>query len=126
MLYSKDHLWIQYKGAIAYIGITAFLQQKMGTVFFSHFYSSNQVLNESSLFAILASRKATNLLFMPVSGKILETNIELSKQSNLLNSEQLNKRWFVKIAPTSPDEKLNLLTGEEYDNFLLQQMSNKY
>ena len=62
--------------------------------------------------------KTTSDLFMPISGKVLEFNPELSEDEEdnpaAINEDPYGKGWIVKIEISDPEEIKTLLDADAY------------
>ena len=64
------------------------------------------------------SVKSASDIFSPVSGRVIEVNEELADDPSILNRYCYDKGWIVKIEISDEDETSNLLTADEYRNYL--------
>lgn len=55
------------------------------------------VWDNSDAFGAVESVKAASDVYLPVGGKIMAVNEDLSESPNLVNEEAMNGGWFVKI-----------------------------
>ena len=55
---------------------------------------------------------------MPVGGEILEINEELNDTPESVNDDPYGDAWFVKVKMDDPGETEDLLSAEEYKEFL--------
>ena len=65
--------------------------------------------------------KAVSSLFMPMSGRIIAVNTELKDSPELINEESYDEGWIVRIELLNPDESADLLSPEDYEEFLLDE-----
>ena len=72
-------------------------------------YSQNEV------FGSVEALKIVSDLFMPITGKVLESNTQLLKEPTLINSEPFNAGWIIKVEIENVDEVGNLLSAQEYN-----------
>jgi len=112
--YTKEHLWVEFRGAIAYVGISNYLQQQMGDMIYASFYPTESVTPQNEKFGIIESKRTITLLHMPVACKILETNLEVMLTPKILNLKPMKEGWLAKVAVISPPETEHLLTEMEY------------
>jgi glycine cleavage system H protein len=56
-------------------------------------------------------------IFSPISGSIIETNKEIENSPDLLNSKPYDS-WICKIKPSKLDEKINLMSINEYSKYI--------
>jgi glycine cleavage system H protein len=65
--------------------------------------------------------KAVSEVFSPVAGEITEINAELSESPQLVNDDPYGDGWFVKLKITDAEELKDLLTSEEYSEFVAEE-----
>lgn len=118
LFYTKEHLWIGFQGAMAYVGISDLLKEEMGEMMYAYFYATEKIIQQSQVFGILESRKMLTRLCMPISCKVLATNIALMMNPAILNSNRMCENWLVKVAVISPPEMEHLLSEVEYQNLM--------
>ena len=108
LLYSKDHEWIKVDGDKAYVDITDFAQDSLGEIVFVELPEVDSEFSKGDVFGTVESVKAASDLCIPVSGKVLEVNgeisIEVSDKSELkdlldaANYEKIcDKEWLACI-----------------------------
>lgn len=122
IFYTKEHLWIGFQGAIAFIGISDYLQQQMGEMIYVSFYSTEKVTLQNAPFGIVESKKIITRLLMPISCKVLDINLDVLGTPKILNSKPMEEGWLAKVAVISPPETEHLLTEMEYQNLISQQV----
>jgi glycine cleavage system H protein len=71
-------------------------------------------------FGVVESVKAVSDLFAPVSGEIAEVNGELAGAPQLVNQDPYERGWMLVVAPSNPGEWDQLLTAEQYAEFLAE------
>ncbi|HET8962286.1 MAG TPA: hypothetical protein VFM99_00195 [Chitinophagales bacterium] len=123
VFYTKEHLWVGFQGAIAYVGISDRLQQEMGEMIYASFYPTEKISPQNEVFGIVESKKIITRLYMPISCKVLETNIEVMINPKILNSKPMSEGWLAKVAVISPPEMEHLLSEAEYQNLIAQQLN---
>lgn len=110
-LYSKKHLWVLNDGDTATIGVTDFLQEKLGAIMFLNLPEAGESLAAGERFGDIESKKTVMDLEAPISGEVVEVNGELADEPDVINVAPLES-WFVRVKVTSiPDD---LLTEAEY------------
>lgn len=116
--YSKEHEWISVEGNIGTIGITEFAQGELGDLVYVDIDTVGQVVKKDEIFGTVEAVKTTSDLFLPVTGKILEVNSEITESGGddpgLINSSPYGDGWIVKIEIMDPSELDTLLDSEAY------------
>jgi len=116
--YTKDHEWIKVSGNEAYIGITDFAQHELGDIVYVDIPSEDSVLEQDEVFGSIEAVKTVSDLLMPVSGKILEFNVEIEAEPSLINSDPYGEGWIIKVKMTNPSEVDELLDAEQYKQLI--------
>lgn len=112
--YSKEHTWIRVQDKIGTIGITEFAQSELGEIVFADLPNVGYSFQQDEVFGSVEAVKTVSDLFMPISGKIIETNTQLLKEPTLINSEPFENGWLIKIEIKNVTELGNLLTSNLY------------
>jgi len=75
--YSKEHTWLRISDNIGTIGITEFAQSELGEIFYADLPNDGYSFEQDKVFGSVEAIKTVSDLFMPVSGKVIETNKKL-------------------------------------------------
>jgi glycine cleavage system H protein len=120
-LYSKDHEWILVQNTVGTIGITDYAQHELGDVVYVDLPEVGDTFEAGDPFGSVESVKAVSEVFCPISGEIVEVNSKLEESPELINQSPHEKAWMVKVRITNPDELKELLSAEEYEEYLQEQ-----
>jgi glycine cleavage system H protein len=112
--YTKDHEWVRISGNDAYVGITDFAQGELGDIVFIDITTVGQQVEHGALFGTVEAVKTVSDLFMPISGKVLETNPKLESNPELVNQDPYGDGWMIKMSITDNAGVNNLLSVEDY------------
>ena len=112
--YSKEHTWIRVQENIGTIGITAFAQSELGEIVYADLPNVGYNFQQDEVFGSVEAVKTVSDLFMPVSGKIIETNDLLLKAPTLINDKPYKDGWLIKIEIKDDAELENLLASDQY------------
>ena len=66
----------------------------------------------------IESVKAVSELFSPVSGEVIEVNEALADNPALVNTDPWGDGWMIRIRVSDPTEVDELMTAEEYDEYI--------
>ena len=119
LLYTPEHEWIKVvDGGVAYVGITDFAQQELDELVYIEVDTVGDELGQGEVFGTVEAVKTTSELFMPVSGKILEFNQQLSESDGddptLVNRDPYGEGWIVKISLTDSSQLDGLMNAGAY------------
>ena len=119
--YTRGHEWVRIEGNKAEIGITYHAQKALGDIVFVELPDIEDEIDSGDEFGSVESVKAVSSLFMPVSGRITAVNTELKDSPELNNEECYDDGWMIRVELITPDESADLLSAEEYEEFLLDE-----
>ena len=117
-LYTKEHEWLDVDGYTGTVGITEYAQSALGDITFVELPEVGKEVEQFEQLTALESVKAANDIFSPISGKIIEVNDELKEDPGIINRDCYEKGWIAKIKISDDEETSNLLTADEYTNYL--------
>ena len=123
-LYTKDHEWIFVQGDIGIIGITDYAQHELGDVVYVDLPEVGDTFEANEPFGSVESVKAVSEIFCPLSGEIVEVNTKLEDKPELINESPHQKAWMIKLRITNLDELKELLSAEEYEEYIQEQSGN--
>ena len=118
LLYTNDHEWIKIEENQAIIGITDFAQSELGDIVFIEFPDEGDTFQKGDTIGTIEAVKTVADLYAPISGKILELNLELDDNIELINSDPIGKGWLITMELSNPDETSDLLSAEDYRNLI--------
>lgn len=117
LYYTEDHEWVKVEGGEAYIGLADYAQDQLGDIVYVELPEVDEEYEQGEAFSAVESVKAAEDVYMPVDGKIIEVNEELLDNPALLNEDPY-ENWIVKIEITDKSQLDDLMTSEEYEKFL--------
>jgi len=116
LLYTSEHEWVRVEGNRVYVGITDYAQHSLGEIVYVELPEIGDELNAGDVFSVIESVKAASDSYLPVSGKIVEVNEELSDSPQLINEDPYGS-WIVVVEMANKSELDKLMTAEEYEEF---------
>ena len=116
--YTKEHEWVVIDNNVATIGITDHAQGQLGDIVFVELPELESNINQDDTFGVVEAVKTVADLFAPVSGKIVEINNELEESPDLINSDPYGSGWIIKVSVDSLNDYNNLLSNEDYKDFI--------
>jgi len=114
LLYSNDHEWIKVDGDKVYVGITDFAQSSLGDVVFIELPEVDSEFSKDEAFGVIESVKAASDLSIPVSGKVVEVNEELTDNPAAVNEDPYGN-WMVAIELSDKGELDGLMNADQYE-----------
>jgi glycine cleavage system H protein len=116
--YAKSHEYVHVEGNTGTIGITEYAQKELGDVVFVELPQVGAELEAGDELGSIESVKAVSELFSPVSGEVIEVNEALADNPALVNTDPWGDGWMVRIKLADVTEVDELMTAEEYDEYL--------
>ncbi len=117
-LYTKEHEWVSIEDNIATMGISDYAQEALGDVTYVELPEEESDVEQFEQFVSVESVKAASDIFAPMAGKVIEVNRKLEDTPGLINKDCYGKGWIAKIDVRDMDESTNLMSAEEYRNYL--------
>ena len=116
--YTKEHEWIKVEGNTGVMGITDHAQELLTDIVFVELPQVGKVVKQGETVAVLESVKAVSDVYSPVSGEITEVNSELTDKVEMINKKPYEEGWLAKLKINDLKELDNLMTAEQYEEFL--------
>ena len=119
--YSKEHEWVLVENDVVIIGITEFAQGELGDIVFVELPDVGEKISKDDPFGSLESVKAVSDIFAPISGSVVEINDDLKENPETVNEDPYGDGWMIKIQMTDMDELKDLMSSQDYAEFIEQQ-----
>jgi glycine cleavage system H protein len=120
--FSKTHEWVKVEGNIATIGLTDFAQEQLGDIVYAEPEPEGTVVELEGMIGTVESVKAASDLYAPVSGEIVEANVEIEDEPEMINRAPW-ETWFVKIEMDDLSQLDVLLDQDAYDEFCKEEQA---
>jgi len=113
--YNPEHTWLRLEGGKrGRVGITCYAQDQLKEVVFIELPEVGSSVVHMEPFGVIESAKATNDLYSPASGLVMEVNHSLEDGPSLVNNDPYGKGWMIVIELSDPAELDSLLSAEAY------------
>ncbi len=123
-VYSKDHEWISVQDNVGTIGITDYAQHELGDVVYVDLPEVGDTFEAGEPFGSVESVKAVSEVFCPIGGEVIEVNSKLEDSPELINQSPHQEAWMIKVRLITPEEVKELLSAEEYEEYLQEQATS--
>lgn len=100
------------------LGITDFAQTVFGDINYIELPKKGETFEQGQTYAVVESTKTATDISMPMSGKIIAINEQLIAHPEILNKAPYQEGWLVKIEATSMEEWKELMTAEQYQQYI--------
>ena len=115
---SEDHEWISVEGNVGTVGITDYAQKALGDVVFVELPDAGADFAKGDEAAVVESVKAASEIYAPVGGEVTEINEALNDDPSLVNQSADDAGWFFKIKLSDAGELDELMTEDQYEEFI--------
>lgn len=113
--YNEEHTWLKLEGeGLGRVGITTYAQEQLKEVVFVELPDIGTKVSHMEPFGVIESVKATNDLYSPVSGEVVEVNDALQDEPGRVNEDPYGEGWMVVIRMTNPADVDALVSADEY------------
>mgnify|MGYP001131797336 CR=1 FL=1 len=120
--FSRDHIWVRMDDDIQVtLGITDYLQEKLGEIYSLPLPEEGEELNKDDPFGTIEAKNGRRELIAPISGEVIESNYETVEVPEIVNEDPLMEGWLLKLEMSASLEFDDLLTEEEYEDFLAEE-----
>src|SRR5215467_11122426 len=121
LLYTKEHEWLRLSEGVGTVGITDHAQKQLGDVVYVELPKVGDTFQANQTFGNVESVKAVSELFIPVSGEVVEINDDLGASPEKINEDPYGDGWLIRIRLLNSDETADLLSSEEYDEYVAEE-----
>jgi glycine cleavage system H protein len=111
--YAKSHEWVKVVGEYAYIGISDYAQDSLGSIVYLEVAEVDDELKQGKNMGVVESVKAASDLFAPLTGTVVEVNEDIVENPEKINEESYES-WMIKIKIKDPSELSMLLDAKGY------------
>ncbi len=117
-LYTETNEWVKIEDNIATVGIDDYSQNEFGEIVFVDLPTVGSALAKDDEVCVVESVKTASDICAPLSGKVIEINNELTETPNLVNESCYDKGWLYKIEISDENEVRNLISPENYKEYV--------
>ena len=118
-IYSQEHIWLLLESDdVAKIGITEFAQSELGDIVYIELPEINTEYESRQTCAVVESVKTASDIYLPVSGKVIEINEELSDSPELINESPYEEGWLCRVEIHDKSAIDSLMNASQYDSYI--------
>ena len=122
--FTLEHIWARLDDDnCVTIGITDYAQEEWGELSEASLPEEGDEVVKEEQFGVLISSLGEYPLYAPVTGQVTELNGELSENPEIINENPLTDGWLIRVSISSTIEFDELLTEEEYDEVLRDELA---
>ncbi len=116
--YSRDHFWVKPEGNEALIGLSDYLQTELGEAIFIDLPDLEDDIEITGTFGIIESNRAVSDMTAPVSGTVMDVNLDLERGPELINEDPYGEGWLIRVQLDDPQQIDSLMAPEEYEDYI--------
>lgn len=110
--YTAEHEWLETRGDVARVGVTAFATEALGDIVFVELPEVGSKITGGESCGELESTKSVSDIFAPADGEILEINAAVVEDPALINGDPFGAGWLFEMRVSGAPE---LLDAAAYD-----------
>ncbi|KIE17895.1 glycine cleavage system protein H [Smithella sp. SC_K08D17] len=120
VIYSSEHVWVRVDGSMATIGITDYVQERLGDILSVEFLEADTYVERDETFGSIESVKEVVDLIAPVSGTIVIVNEDIIDDSDIINRDPYDTGWLIIIEMDNLDQIEDLMAASSYHDLITQ------
>ncbi|MBJ24229.1 MAG: glycine cleavage system protein H [Euryarchaeota archaeon] len=119
LYYTPEHEWVRIEddGSVT-VGITDHAQNALTDIVYVELPENDEHFENHEEFTIVESVKSASPVFVPFSGTVLSTNLELEDSPELVNKSPYGEGWIAKFSIDNLDDLKSLMSAEDYKNHI--------
>ena len=122
MKFTSTHEWLKADQDEVTIGITDHAQELLGDMVFVELPEIGELFNAGDELGVVESVKAASDFYAPISGVVTAVNHEVIENPAIVNSDPYAAGWLVKLKPSDMSELNGLLTADQYNNEIAEDL----
>ena len=116
--FTKEHEWVKVEGNNGTVGISDHAAHELGDITFVELPKIGAAVKQFGVLGSIDSVKAASDIFAPLSGTVTAVNEALDLAPEAVNESAEGAGWMAKIMIADESELQNLMTQEQYDEYL--------
>jgi len=121
LFYSEDHEWVKDEGDKATIGITDYAQNQLKDIVYVDLPEIGSEFKKGESMGVVESVKTVADIFSPITGKVIDKNLELKNHPEWVNTSPYGKGWFLRMELKERGELKGLLSSKVYEGKILEE-----
>ena len=120
LYYTEDHEWVRVEGDTAYIGITDYAQNSLGSIVFVELPEEDAEISHGDDFGVIESVKAASDIYSPLTGKVIDFNQSVIDEPELLNQDPF-ENYLISLKMSDTNELDSLMDAQSYKNYISEE-----
>lgn len=116
--FAPSHEWVRLEddGTIT-VGISDHAQEQLGDLVFVETPEIDRSCEAEEGIAVVESVKAASDIYAPVTGTIVDANVELADNPELVNTDPYGEGWIFKIQPDDASDIESMMDPDDYQAY---------
>lgn len=114
LLYTETHEWVKEEGDYVTIGLTDYAQSQLKDIVYVELPEIGAEYKKGDSIGVIESVKTVSDIFSPLTGKVIEINLELKDHPEYINNDPYGKGWIIKMEIEKREELKYLLSSKAY------------
>lgn len=116
--FTEQHEWVRSDGVMARVGITDHAQHELTDIVFVELPKVGKKVKKGEVLGVVESVKTVAEVYSPVSGEVVEANLELNDSPQFINESPYDRGWFALLRMEAPSELSGLMAPSAYKRML--------
>ena len=113
--YASTHEWVRIEGDYVVTGISDYAQDALGDLVYVEAPEVDRQITAGEAVGVVESVKTASDIHAPVSGVVVEINLDLEDDPDFVNDAPYSKGWIYKIKPDNMADVEQLLSSQAYE-----------
>ena len=110
----SSHEWVLVEDDVATVGVSDHAQELLGDLVYVELPEVGTTVAAGDSVGVIESVKAASDTYAPISGEIIEVNVDLEDAPERINVDPYGDGWMYKMSIEDAEELENLLDAEGY------------
>ena len=115
--YTNEHEWAELVGDVAIVGLSNYAIDELGDITFVELPEIGASAVKGESIAFIESVKAASDIYAPLSGEVVEVNMDLETAPETLNDDA-EGTWILKIKASDVSEFETLMDEAAYSAYI--------
>lgn len=116
--YTREHEWVREASGLLTVGVTGHATDQLGDIVYVELPEVGRKVEAGKPFGVVEAVKTVSDLFAPVSGEVVEVNVELADHPALVNQDPYGEGWMIRIRAADAGAMNALLTAADYEKLV--------
>jgi glycine cleavage system H protein len=124
LYYHRDHCWVKVEiSDKVIIGLNEFFIKEAGEIINVDLPYEGEEIEMGKVCGKIQSSKWIGKIVAPVTGEIMEINLELEENSRIMNQDPYGEGWIMRVSASNLEDEIEeLLKGKDLFEWLKKEM----